>query len=111
MALPAPRGLALLEEDPELGSALEPDELEHARRLLIVPGLTREVGEWDLAADAPEPSLGLLLLDGLVTVNVVLGDRVASQLAGPGDVLQRMAVPDALLPAAVAVSRNPRPAR
>jgi CRP/FNR family transcriptional regulator, cyclic AMP receptor protein len=95
------RGVALLDEDPELGSALEPEELEEARRLLVVPVVVREVGPWDIGADLAEPSLGLLLLDGLVTVNVVLGDRVASQLAGPGDVLQLPAVPDSLLPVAV----------
>ena len=102
MAQRTPTGVALLDEDPELGAALEPDELEHARRLVVVPALTREPGPWDLAADAPEPALGLLLLDGLVTVNVVLGDRVASQLAGPGDVLHETGVSDVLLPADVA---------
>jgi len=93
--------VALLDEDPELGAALGPDELEHARRLVVVPILTVDVGPWEAAALEHEPSLGLLLLDGLLTVNVQLGDRVASQLAGPGDVLHGSTVPDALLPATV----------
>ena len=56
------------------------------------------MGEWDVSAIGVEPSLGALLLDGLVTINVVLGDRVAAQLAGPGDLLHATRSPDPLLP-------------
>jgi CRP-like cAMP-binding protein len=43
----------------------------------------------------------MLILSGLVTVNIGLIDRVASQLAGPGDVLEPRPVADALLPVTV----------
>jgi CRP-like cAMP-binding protein len=101
MAQTAARGVLVLDEDPELAAGLDPAELEEARRALIVPRVTREPGSWDPAQDAPEPSLGLLVLDGLVTVNVVLGDRVASQLVGPGDILHPARALDVLLPAAL----------
>ena len=95
----APGAVALLEEDPELGAALTPAELEEARRLLVVPLISAEIGWWDLRDGARGPTLGVLLLEGLVTVNVALGDRTASHLAGPGDVLNPAGQPDPLLPA------------
>jgi CRP-like cAMP-binding protein len=94
-----PRGISLLDEDPELAVGLPAEELELARRVLVVHGLLAETGPWEV--EEPVASLGLLLLDGLVTVNVVVGDRVASELAGPGDVLHATAAPHALLPAEV----------
>jgi CRP-like cAMP-binding protein len=94
-----PRGISLLDEDPELGVGLPAEDLPLAHRVLVVQGLAAEPGPW--ALEEPEPSLGLLLLDGLVTVNVVVGDRVASELAGPGDVLHGSSAPHALLPAEV----------
>jgi CRP/FNR family cyclic AMP-dependent transcriptional regulator len=39
-----------------------------------------------LAAAAPGP--GMLVLDGVVSVNVRVGDRVAAELLGPGDVVE-----------------------
>lgn len=89
------RGISLLDEDPELATGLPEEDLPLARRVLVVQGLTIDPGPW--AFEEPEPSLGVLLLDGLVTVNVVVGDRVASELAGPGDVLHAMSAPQALL--------------
>lgn len=102
MAPPGTRSVvAVLEYDPELGAGLPPDELEHARRLLRVPGIALEPGAWDIGSAAAEPLLGFLVLDGLVTVNVVLGDRVASELLGPGDVLHATHSSEALLPARI----------
>src|SRR3712207_9161670 len=63
------------------------DELPHAERLVVVPAVTVTPGPLDLAALRSDPGLGVLLLDGLVTSNVVIGDRVASSLSGPGDVI------------------------
>jgi CRP/FNR family cyclic AMP-dependent transcriptional regulator len=50
----------------------------------IPPGAC-EPSEW---LDSDAPSLGLLLLDGVIGVDVHVGDRVATELAGPGDLLQ-----------------------
>ena len=90
--------VALLQEDPDLGTGIPEDELPHAARLVKVPAFTVEIGECDLASIGAEPMLGLLILDGLVTVNIVIADRVVSQLAGPGDILYAGAEIDALLP-------------
>jgi CRP-like cAMP-binding protein len=93
--------VALLKEDPDLGAGIPDDDWPNAERLVVVPAFTAEPGEWDLAHVNVEPTLGLLVIDGLVTVNIVLGDRVASQLAGPGDILHPGHDTDLLLPAAV----------
>lgn len=93
--------VALLKEDPELARGIAEEELEQAERAVIVAGFTVPVGDLELPSEHLDPSLGLLVLEGLITVNVVLCDRVASQLAGPGDVIDVAASPDPLLPAAM----------
>ncbi|MGI8507328.1 MAG: Crp/Fnr family transcriptional regulator [Solirubrobacteraceae bacterium] len=64
-------------------------------RLVARPAATAftfdaDVGEVDLssrlAAAAPGP--GLLVLDGVLAVNVCVGDRIAAELLGPGDVVE-----------------------
>jgi CRP/FNR family cyclic AMP-dependent transcriptional regulator len=53
------------------------------------------MSEW-LAAAAPGP--GVLVLAGIVVVNVCVGDRIAAELVGPGDLIQsRPAEDDTLL--------------
>ena len=57
------------------------------------------VAEW-LAAAAPGP--GLLVLDGVIAVSVRVGDRIATELVGGGDLLQpRSREEDALITADV----------
>jgi hypothetical protein len=93
----ARRHIALLEADPDLAAGLRPEELMEARRALQVPLLHLDVGPWRPPPDTGS-SLGVLLLDGVVTTHVLLGDEITSQLAGPGDVVQTVSVPDAALP-------------
>jgi len=90
--------IALLREDPDLAVGISAEELPHAERLVVVPGFTLDAGPWEVDAAVEEPSLGLLILEGLVTNNIVLRDRVASHLAGPGDVIHVGRDADALLP-------------
>lgn len=100
---PANRGtIALLREDPDLGEGIADDERPHAERLIVVPGLMVAAGPLDLGAVRPDPGLGVLLLDGLITSNVVIGDRVAASLAGPGDVIYDGDAFDSLLPVRMA---------
>ena len=101
MAPGAINRVVLMDEDPELASTLGPEEREAARRALLVPAHWVEIGAWSFADVAQEPTLGALILEGVFTVNVVLGDRIASHLAGPGDVLHAAAPPDPFVPAAV----------
>jgi CRP-like cAMP-binding protein len=46
---------------------------------------TCETGEW---ADSGRQGLGLLVLDGLLALDIHVGDRTATELTGPGDLLQ-----------------------
>lgn len=81
--------VALLIEDPDLAAGIREEERATAERLVVVPAFTAEKGAWNWNSSdvAEEPNLGLLILEGFVTVNVHLDDRVASQVAGAGDVL------------------------
>ena len=94
--------VALLREDPEMGAGIPADEWRDAERLVVVPGFGLDVGPWELPESPDEPNVGVLVLDGLITVNVALGDRVSAQLAGPGDVIHGMGTADALVPAELA---------
>jgi CRP/FNR family cyclic AMP-dependent transcriptional regulator len=71
------------------------DELDVRMRLAARPAATAVTFELDtgevkltewLAAAAPGP--GVLVLEGVLTVNVRVGDRVASELLGPGDLVE-----------------------
>lgn len=104
----APDRATLLVEDPDLGAALGEDVLRQARELLVVPARWIEAGPWDGAELRHEPSLGLLVLEGLMTVDVRLGDRVASDLVGAGDVLHATSAAETLVPAAFSYHANER---
>src|SRR4051794_32842774 len=87
---PASGGRALLELDPELGQLLSPDRGEQAGRELRVRVSTFGVGEWDggRLAGADPMHLGLLICEGVLAREVVLGDTVSTELLGPGDILR-----------------------
>jgi CRP-like cAMP-binding protein len=81
---------SLLELDPELGQLLGDDRQDAARRELTVRVTALSVGEWDgsrLAATDPE-NVGLLVLDGVMAREVVVGDTVSTELLGPGDIVR-----------------------
>jgi hypothetical protein len=44
-----------------------------------------ETGEW---TDSGRHGLGLLVLDGMLALDIHVGDRTATELTGPGDLLQ-----------------------
>jgi CRP/FNR family transcriptional regulator, cyclic AMP receptor protein len=80
------------------------EELDIRLRLAARPAVTAvtfeaEVGQlklsdW-LALSAPGP--GLLVLDGVLAVNVQVGDRIAAELVGAGDLIQPWHCEDAEL--------------
>ncbi|WP_205699338.1 Crp/Fnr family transcriptional regulator [Conexibacter sp. SYSU D00693] len=75
----------LLDHEPDFASALPEEEVEVASRAATLPVLTLRTGALDpgeLAAGRP-----LLVLDGFVAREVVLADRPAAQLLGPGDIV------------------------
>jgi CRP-like cAMP-binding protein len=79
----------LFDVDEELAS-----ELDHRMRLVARPMAAARVeeisaGEFDLIPLLAElrGGLGLLLIDGVVALDVQVGDRTASELVGAGDLL------------------------
>jgi CRP-like cAMP-binding protein len=84
----ARRLISVLEEDPELGENLSPQELsaasEHA--LAEATEVTTELpASWPASV---REGLGLLVLDGLLLRRVGLDGRFGAELLGPGDLLR-----------------------
>jgi CRP/FNR family cyclic AMP-dependent transcriptional regulator len=80
----------VLDEDPELGSALAPAQLERARIAAVAPLLVVDRGSWE-APPAPRHArrdLGLLVLAGLLRRDLEVAGRVATELRGPDDLLR-----------------------
>jgi CRP/FNR family cyclic AMP-dependent transcriptional regulator len=84
-----PRGVRLLVADPELGEGIAPDDLELARRSLVVPLVEGAPGEeGTLAARMGQPRpLGFLMLQGLMLRETEVAGAGAAELLGAGDVL------------------------
>ena len=86
--LSAARTLPLLELDPDLGQML-PSERHAAADRLEVAVQELDEGPLDVARlQAASPShLGLLLIAGVVTRELVLGGTRSTELLGPGDII------------------------
>jgi CRP/FNR family transcriptional regulator, cyclic AMP receptor protein len=87
----SPRTLIpLLEADAEFGEGLSPSELEAAVRAVVVHAQTLDAGPWDpLEEPWPvAPTLGLLVLEGVLTRDIVFAGRTTTELLGAGDVLR-----------------------
>ena len=80
----------LLEVDPDLGAGLAPDALAEARGRIVAPLLHVEAGDLDVEAALPgrDGHLGVLVVDGLLTRDVVIGETTCAELVGPGDLLR-----------------------
>jgi CRP/FNR family cyclic AMP-dependent transcriptional regulator len=81
---------SLLEIDPDLGLLLDEDRLPVARRDLLVGVHTLETGSWaaDKLAGASPEHVGLLVIDGVLSREVLVSDTVSTELLGPGDVVR-----------------------
>jgi CRP/FNR family transcriptional regulator, cyclic AMP receptor protein len=102
--MPAPDAhVALLRADPGFARGIPAAEMALAERVLVLPRLDLDGGRWSPPPTGDSPPAALaLLLDGLVGRHVALGERVATQLLGPGDVFDPWSTPgDELLPCAV----------
>jgi CRP-like cAMP-binding protein len=80
----------VLEALPELGEDLGGEDLRLARQHLVADLITLRRCRWrPLAAYQQGPGhLGLLILDGLLTRDVILGQPLATELVGRGDLLR-----------------------
>jgi CRP-like cAMP-binding protein len=91
-AVPAPRTSYryLLDLDPDLADALDVRMRLAARPAATAMTLAVAPGEVDLSSllDAVGAGPGVLVLDGVLACLVHVGDRVAAELLGPGDLIQ-----------------------
>jgi hypothetical protein len=76
-------------EDPELASGLDPEGLAAAEQI-TAPVLRIPQGHWDFKADATKLNahLGLLIVDGLLLREVIVGEVACAELLGTGDVMR-----------------------
>src|SRR4051794_35285631 len=90
MAASFSRVIPLFEADPDLIEHLDPAEAAEARSRALAPVAILRPGMRD-AWDDIHPSnrhLGLLLLNGLLTRNVILLGRTTMELVGAGDIVR-----------------------
>jgi CRP/FNR family transcriptional regulator, cyclic AMP receptor protein len=94
--------IALLDADPDLGRLLSAEQLAQARRHLIVRRHAVAPGPWggERLREAGPEHVGLLLLEGLMTRELLLADNVSAELLGPGDLVRpwQAAGPERLVP-------------
>src|SRR5215218_6045464 len=94
--------IALLDADPDLGRLLSAEQLEQARRRLIVRRHAVAPGPWagERLREAGPEHVGLLVLEGLMTRELVLSDNVSAELLGAGDLVRpwQAAGPERLVP-------------
>jgi CRP/FNR family transcriptional regulator, cyclic AMP receptor protein len=106
MATPLPprpveaRAASLLDIDPELGETLDPRHLPEARARAVVALVDLPPGPWSpepIAAMASRP-FALLVADGLLVRELLLAGSTATELVGPGDLVDFRKPADPLLP-------------
>ena len=80
--------LPLLELDPQLGRLLPAHRLDAAHSALTVRVARVPQGEWQIGENGTSEHLGVLVLEGVVGHDVLMGGTASTELLGPGDVLQ-----------------------
>src|SRR3954447_18569023 len=91
------RTLSLLDLDPDLGQLLSEERMASARAQLQVEVHRLQAGPWNVErlTDTNPEHVGLLLLDGVISREVVVSDTVSTELLGPGDVVRPWALQEA----------------
>ncbi|MEA2311855.1 MAG: family transcriptional regulator, cyclic receptor protein [Solirubrobacteraceae bacterium] len=86
----APETVHLLEADPDLGSHLSEIRRADAERELVVRTYQVGVGPWDVSrlSAASADHVGLLVLTGVLSRELVVADQVSAELLGPGDLVR-----------------------
>lgn len=95
--------VALLDAHSDLVMGLDRDAVPDARRALVVPAVVVAPGVLDPSISFERHGRGnrifaLMIIDGLLVREKVLGDRPSTEILGPGDVLRPAASPEAALP-------------
>jgi CRP/FNR family transcriptional regulator, cyclic AMP receptor protein len=86
----------LLDLDVDLAEALDVRMRLVARPAATAFTFEADVGEIHLSErlEAADSGLGVLVLDGVLVLNVRVGDRIAAELLGPGDLIESPAHPE-----------------
>src|SRR4029450_4264713 len=86
----ASEAVRLLEADPELGALLAPARRAEAEGELVVRTHRLSVGPWDVSrlSGASADHVGLLVLDGVISRELLVADQITAELLGPGDVVR-----------------------
>lgn len=88
----------LLDVDPDLAEAVPRADRALARRKLVAPVQRFEPGDAGIPGCAPADCLGLLILDGFLTRDVVFVGQRSRELLGAGDLLRPADLEDDFLP-------------
>jgi len=78
----------LLDEDPDLGADLSPDDFRQARRYAVTEVVDVGRGVHDPSRLGSPDLLGLLVLEGLLIRSVQVAERRCGELVGPGALLR-----------------------
>jgi CRP-like cAMP-binding protein len=104
MATPSPkldlRAASLFDVDPELGELLGPRQLAEARVRAVVAIIDLPAGPWSAEPlrQLSTNAFALLVVDGLIVRELLLGGSTATELLGPCDVVDLGDSDDVLLP-------------
>src|SRR3954453_22662178 len=84
------RKVRVIDAFPEMAHQLDPEQQRLARQYALATLGVLKPGLWHPRRDIQrEPGhLGLLVLEGLLTRDVVLGETLATELVGRGDILR-----------------------
>jgi CRP-like cAMP-binding protein len=83
------RRVRVVEALPEIVEHLEPEQQEIARRQLVADLVVAKTGSWRPQVATNRPGhLGLLVLEGLLSRDVILEKPLATELVGQGDLLR-----------------------
>ena len=95
-----PQGVRVLDLDADLGRRLDGVRLAQARLQLLGYVLTLARGECAASSlgGAGPRSTGLLIVEGLMARELVMGPQVSTELFGPGDLLRPWEDEESLLP-------------
>jgi len=80
--------VSVLDVDPELGDAMEPERLALAHRHALARIERLERGTWRPRELIGNQGLGLLVVDGMILREVALAGRQTGELLGPGDLFR-----------------------
>ncbi len=78
----------LLDEDPDLGADLAPEEFARARRYAVCDVVDLGRGMHDPSGVGSPDLLGLLMIEGLLIRGVQVAERRCGELVGPGSLLR-----------------------